>query len=114
MCRLCAPACASTCVHGCEFVSFTDPVPGEARPRANLPRLMYQPCISPEPGRVRPAAAALTPLALLGSRSARTSRWARVLVTQADQTVDLLVSYLERTRTPTADRREPVPARGIE
>ena len=38
----------------------------------------------------------------------------RVLVAQADQTVDLLVSYLERTRTPTADRREPVPARGIE
>ncbi len=29
----------------------------------------------------------------------------RVLVTQADQTVDLLVSYLERTRTPTAASR---------
>jgi hypothetical protein len=34
----------------------------------------------------------------------------RVLVTQADQTVDLLVSYLERTRTPTAASRSP-PAR---
>jgi hypothetical protein len=31
----------------------------------------------------------------------------RVLVTQADQTVDLLVSYLERTRTPTAASRSP-------
>jgi hypothetical protein len=34
----------------------------------------------------------------------------RVLVTQADQTVDLLVSYLERTRTPTAASWSP-PAR---
>ena len=34
----------------------------------------------------------------------------RVLVAQADQTVDLLFSYLERTRTPTAASRFP-PAR---
>ncbi len=68
---------------------------------------MYQPCISPEPGRVRPAAAAQTPLALFCDPLGADIEMGRVLVTQADQTVDLLVSYLERTRTPTAASRSP-------